>query len=61
MYRDLIGDPEKIEYAGREWYVQIFCRWDGSLKAVHLYDANGEFLGEFNSKEDTLAYMKSVE
>ena len=41
MYRDLIGDPEKIEYNGREWWVQVFCHWDGTVKAVNLYDDGG--------------------
>ena len=61
MYRDLIGDPEKIEYNGREWWVQIFCRWDGSLKAVCLYDEAGELLGEFQSREEAIAFMEKTE
>ena len=47
MYRDLIGEPEKIEANGCEWWMQTFCRWDGTIKAVVLYDADGEKVGEF--------------
>ena len=54
MYRDLFGDPEKIEYHGREWWIQELCRWDGSVKAVNLFNGAGEFLGEFQSREDAL-------
>ena len=54
MYRDLIGDPERITAGGREWWVQQFCRMDGTLKAVRLYDADGEFVGDFDSMEAAL-------
>ena len=60
MYRDLIGDPERIEYNGQEWWVQVFCYWDGNVKAVHLYDAGGNIIGEFPSREDAIAYMDSI-
>ena len=56
MYRDLIGDPEKIYHNGKEWWVQQFCRMDGTLKAVRLYDADGEFVGEFESIEAAVAF-----
>lgn len=54
MYRDLIGDPERITAGGREWWVQQFCRMDGTLKTVRLYDADGEFVREFESIEEAL-------
>ena len=52
MYRDLVGDPERITVNGREWWLQQFCRWDGTLKAVRLYDDNGEFVAEFPGVEE---------
>ena len=58
MYRDLIGDPEKITVEGREWWLQQFCRGDGTLKAVRLYDSDGEFVSEFASVEDALAFAE---
>ena len=61
MYRDLIGDPEKIEYNGREWWVQIFCHWDGNIKGVRLFDENGEFVGEFEDQDAAAAYMDGVQ
>ena len=60
MYRDLIGDPERIEYNGREWWVQLFCRWNGSIKSVHLYDDRGSAIGVFQSREQAIQYMDSV-
>ncbi len=56
MYRDLVGDPEKITVEGREWWIQQFCRVDGTLKAVRLYNADGEFAGEFESVEAAVAF-----
>ena len=58
MYRDLIGDPERITVNGREWWLQQFCRMDGTLKAVRLYDADGEFVGEFQSVEEAVSAAK---
>lgn len=55
MYRDLIGDPERFTAGGREWWLQQFCRVDGTLKAVRLYDADGEFVGEFQSVEEAVS------
>ena len=54
MYRDLVGDPEKITAGGKEWWLQQLCRGDGTLKAVRLYDADGEFVGEFQSVEEAV-------
>lgn len=56
MYRDLIGDPEKITVEGREWWIQQFCHGDGTLKAVRLYDEEGYYVGEFQSVEDALSH-----
>ena len=58
MYRDLIGDPEKMEINGREWWLQQFCHGDGTLKFVRLYDEDGEFVSEFASMEEALAYAE---
>ena len=55
MYRDLIGDPERFTAGGKEWWLQQFCHGDGTLKFVRLYDADGEFVGEFASVEDALS------
>ena len=60
MYRDLVDDPEKIEYNGKEWWVQVFCHWDGTVKAVHLYDDGGNLIGEFQSREQAMEYMDGV-
>lgn len=54
MYRDLIGDPERITAGGREWWVQQFCRMDGTLKSGRLYDDDGEFVGDFDSMDKAL-------
>ena len=54
MYRDLIRDPERFTAGGKEWWLQQFCRVDGTLKAVRLYDADGEFVREFESIEEAL-------
>ncbi len=56
MYRDLIGDPERITAGGREWWLQEFCRMNGTLKAVRLYDADGKFIREFESVEAAVAF-----
>lgn len=56
MYRDLIGDPERFTAGGKEWWLQQFCRGDGTLKAVRLYDADGEFVSEFESVEAAVAF-----
>ena len=61
MYRDLIGDPEKIESGGRAWWMQELCRWDGTVKAVNLFDDAGKFVGEFQSREDALAFAQRAE
>ena len=60
MYRDLIGDPEKIYHNGKEWWVQVFCHWSGEVKAVYLYDEGGNIIGEFPSREDAIRYMESI-
>lgn len=61
MYRDLIGDPEKIVVNGREWWIQQFCRGDGSLKAVRLFDEDGDFVAEFPSEEEVKDFINGVE
>lgn len=54
MYRDLIGDPERFTAGGREWWLQQFCHGDGTLKAVRLYDEDGEFVGEYQSEQEAV-------
>lgn len=58
MYRDLIGKPEQIEAGGKIWWLQEFCRWDGTVKAVNLFDDAGKLVGEFQSREDALAFVQ---
>ena len=57
MYRDLIGDPERFELNGREWWVQIFRRWSGKIKCIRLYNEEGDFVSEFHSAGEALAYI----
>ena len=52
MYRDLVGEVEKIQANGKVWYYQQINRWDGNLKAVILYDDNGDYVSEFQSMEE---------
>lgn len=52
MYRDLVSEVEKIQANGKVWYYQQFNRWDGNLKAVTLYDDNGDYVSEFQSMEE---------
>lgn len=60
MYRDLIGDPERITAGGQEWWLQEFCHGDGTLKAVRLFDENGEPVGDFNTWEEAAAYAEGA-
>lgn len=57
MYRDLIGDPEKIKYNGVEWWIQTFCHGDGTVKAVRLYDQDGDFVDEFRNEDEVKAFI----
>ena len=58
MYRDMVGDPERFTAGGRQWWAQQFCHSDGTLKAVRLYDADGEFVEEFTSMEEAVAFAQ---
>lgn len=60
MYRDLIGDPERITAGGREWWIQQFHHSDGTLKAVRLYDADGEFVGDYESVDQALQMAQGM-
>ena len=40
MYRDLIEAPERFDYRGREWWLQMLCKWSGELDTVLLFDAD---------------------
>ena len=57
MYRDLIGDPEKIEYNGVEWWIQTFCHGDGTVKAVRLYHQDGDFVDQFRNEDEVKAFI----
>lgn len=57
MYRDLIGSPEKIEYAGREFWLQEFNGWRGEVKEVRLYDADGDVIATFTDRETALDFI----
>lgn len=57
MYRDLIGDPERFELNGRDWWMQIFRRWSGKIKYIRLYNEEGDFVSEFRSADEALAYI----
>lgn len=59
MYRDLVGKPEQIEAGGKVWWLQTFCRWDGTVKAVTLYNGDGDLIGEFKSREDAIRAAES--
>ena len=57
MYRDLIGDPERCTAGGRDWWVQVLCRWTGELDTVILYDDSGEPVREFNTLAECEAFL----
>lgn len=57
MYRDIINKPEQIECSGKKWWIQVFCKWDGNLAAINLYDENGDFVDEFTSMTDLEIYL----
>ena len=61
MYRDLIGAPEQIEAAGKMWWTQMFCGWNGELEAVNLYDEDGDFVAEFESMGELDEFLKGVQ
>lgn len=60
MYRDIIGAPTRITIGENEWWYQQFCKWDGNLKAVRLYDKDGDFVSEFPSMEELFDFLKGV-
>ena len=60
MYRDLIGDPEKIFSNGREWWIQTFCHMNGTVKAVRLFDSDGDFVAEFPNEEEVRYFINGV-
>lgn len=61
MYRDLISAPEQIEAAGARWWIQQFCKMDGSLDAVMLYDQDGDPVGEFQSMSDLEDFLSGIQ
>lgn len=60
MYRDLIEEVTKITTNGRTWYYQQFCKPDGNLKCVRLYDGDGDFVSEFKSMEELYEFVGDV-
>jgi len=52
-----IMEVEQITRNGRKWYFQEFDRPDGQLEAVNLYDDTGDYVREFDSYEDMIAYI----
>ena len=61
MYRDIIGKPEQIEVNGKWYWIQEFNRWDGTLKAINLYDEDGDIIGEFNDMDMLLDFVTGIE
>lgn len=57
MYTGYIKAVEQITRNGRKWYFQEFDRPDGQLEAVNLYDDTGDYVREFDSYEDMIAYI----
>ena len=52
MYRDFVEEPVRIEVNGTTWWYQKFNGWDGKLKSVVLYDAEGWHVCDFPSFEE---------
>lgn len=61
MYRDLVGEVTKFTASGRKWYYQQFFSIGGNLKAVNLYDEDGEFICEFKSMEEMKNFVEGVQ
>lgn len=60
MYRDIISAPERMVVNGREWWTQEFNHWDGTLEAIRLYDDEGNFVCEFESREELKYFLEGV-
>ena len=60
MYRDLISKPEQKECNGKNWWVQIFHKVDGTISAINLYDIDGNYIGEFHSMIDLENFLEGV-
>lgn len=60
MYRDIIGEPVQIEAGGQTWWYQEFNGWDGNLKSVVLYNAEGEPVEEFQSIDELDAFIRKA-
>lgn len=60
MYRDFVGEVVKITSNGIKWYYQMFSNLDGTLKAVNLYDEDGDFVVEFKTMEELKEFVKGV-
>lgn len=55
-----ISKADKIEVNGFEWFVQEFDRPDGNLEAVNLYDADGDFVCEFQDYNEMMHFIKDA-
>ena len=61
MYRDLIGEVTKIKVNGINWFYQQFCKPDGNLKCIRLYDEDGDFVSEFKSVNELYDFVEGVQ
>lgn len=55
----LIGEPERIEANGQVWWTQMFCKWDGTLECINLYNPDGFLVGEYPSMEEVRAKINA--
>lgn len=57
---DMICKDKKVEVNGFTWFVQEFDRPDGNLEAVNLYDADGDFVCEFQDYNEMMHFIKDA-
>ena len=51
---ELLDTPIHYEIAGRDWWVQEMHDTAGNVVVVNLYNDDGYFVGEFNTKEEAV-------
>lgn len=56
----MIKNAEKITVNGFTWYIQEFDKPDGNLAAVNLYDADGDFVCEFQDYNEMMRFVKDA-